>query len=185
LIWLRERPAELSASAQGAAQVVAATKLAAKKAGLKWRETNYLLLRRGPYLIAAGIDESIAGKPHTLHGRFVNLFDSELRVLTDVTIAPGSRWFLLDLDAARTDRPHLLASACKALPKTQTRDQISFTVEGVGETPAIMLLESIKSPPAVTLAGKKLTTFEYSAKERLLWIHFKNDVVPRELAVQY
>jgi hypothetical protein len=185
LIWLRERPAELSASAQGAAQVVAATKLAAEKAGLKWRETNYLLLRRGPYLIAAGLDESIDSKPHMLPGRFVNLFDSELRVQNDVSIAPGSRWFLLDLDAARTKRPHLLASACKTLPSGQTRDQISFTVEGVGGTPAIMLLESIKAPRAVTLDGEILTTFEYSAKERLLWIHFQNDVVPRELVVQF
>jgi hypothetical protein len=185
LIWLRERPAELSASAQGAAQVVAATKLAAEKAGLKWRETNYLLLRRGPYLIAAGLDESIDSKPHMLHGRFVNLFDSELRVQNDVSIAPGSRWFLLDLDTARTNRPHLLASACKALLRGQTRDQISFTVEGVGGTPATMLLESIKAPRAVTLDGEILTTFEYSAKERLLWIHFQNDVVPRELVVQF
>ena len=185
LIWLRERPAELSASAQGAAQVVAATRLAAEKAGLKWRETNYLLLRRGPCLIAAGLDESIDSKPHMLPGRFVNLFDSELRVQNDVSIAPGSRWFLLDLDAARTNRPHLLASACKALPSGRTRDQISFTVEGVGGTPAIMLLESIKAPRAVTLDGKILTTFEYSAKERLLWIHFQNDVVPRELVVQF
>ena len=86
LIWLRERPAEFSASAEGAAQVVAATQLAAEKAGLKWRETNYLLLRRGPYVIAAGLDESIAGEPRALQGRFVNLFDSELRVLNDVSI---------------------------------------------------------------------------------------------------
>jgi hypothetical protein len=79
----------------------------------------------------------------------------------------------------------LLASACKALLKQQTRDQISFIVEGVGETPAIILLESSKAPQAVTLGGKNLTTFEYSAKERLLWIHFENDIVPRELTVQY
>ena len=48
-----------------------------------------------------------------------------------------------------------------------------------------MLLESIKAPRAVTLDGEILTTFEYSAKERLLWIHFQNDVVPRELVVQF
>jgi hypothetical protein len=185
LVWLRERPAELSASAQGAAQVVAATKLASEKAGLKWRQTNYLLIRRGPYLIAAGLDESTEGNPRALHGRFVNLFDSELRVLNDVSIDPGSRWFLLDLEGARGDRPHLLASACRALPQKQTGDQISFTVEGVGQTPAIVLLESIKAPLAVTLDGKNLTTFEYSANERLLWIHFENDVTPRELAVRY
>ena len=185
LIWLHERPVDFSVSAPGAARVVAAAGLAAKNIGLKWRDTNYLLLRHGKYIIAAGLDESIEGNPHTLHGHFVNLFDSELRVQNDVSIAPGSRWFLLDLDVARTGRSHLLASACKALPKQQTRNQISFIVEGVGETPAIMLLESGKAPRAVTLDGKNVTTFEYSAKERLLWVHFENDVVPRELTVQY
>jgi hypothetical protein len=185
LIWLRERPAAFSDSAQGAERVVAAAELAAENIGLKWRDANYLLLRRGQYLIAAGLDESAADSPHTLHGRFVNLFDSELRVQSDISIAPGSRWFLLDLDAGHTDRPHLLASACKALLKPQTQNQISFSVEGVGETPAIVLLESTKAPRAVTLEGKPLTAFEYSAQERLLWIHFENDTVPRELTVQY
>ncbi len=185
LMWLHRRPVEFSASAEGATQIVATTKLAAEKAGLKWRESNYLLLQRGPYLIAAGLDESIAGEPHTVHGRFVNLFDSELRVLTDISITPGSRWFLFDLDDARTGKPHLLASACKALPKLATRKEISFTVEGIGGTSAVMLLESPKPPQVVTLDGKNLTTFEYSAKEKLLWIHFENTVVPRELTVIY
>jgi hypothetical protein len=185
LIWLPERPADLTASAGGAAQVVATAKLAADKADLKWRETNYLLLRRGPYLIASGLDESIVGNPRELHGRFINLFDAELRVQTDISITPGSRWFLLDLDTAQTGKTHLLASGCKALVKKQTSGQISFTVEGVGKTPAIMLLESSKAPRSITLAGKKMTTFEYSAQEKLLWIRFENDVSPRELSIQY
>ena len=185
LIWLRDRPAELSASAQGAARVVAAARLACKKAGLKWRETNYLLVRRGPYLIAAGLDESIGGNPRALRGRFVNLFDSELRVVNRISIDPGTRWFLLDLNRARARQPRLLASACKALPISQTRARISFMVEGVGANPAVMLLESSKAPSAVTLDGKNLAAFAYSAKERLLWIHFENDVVPRELTVRY
>ena len=62
---------------------------------------------------------------------------------------------------------------------------MSFTVEGVGKTPAVVLVESPQPPQAVTLAGKNLATFEYSATERLLWIRFENDVVPRELAVHY
>ena len=162
-----------------------AAQLAAKNIGLKWRDTNYLLLRRGKYIIAAGLDESTEGAPRTLSGRFVNLFDSELRVQNNIAITPGSRWFLLDLDAAHTGKPQLLASACKAVLKQRTHKQITFSVEGVGGTPAIMLLESRNAPKAVTLDGKKLTTFEYSAKERLLWVRFENDAVPHELAVQY
>jgi hypothetical protein len=39
------------------------------------------------------------------------------------------------------------------------------------------------APLAVTLDGEKLTTFEYSAKNQLLWIHFENQTPPRELTV--
>jgi hypothetical protein len=185
LIWMRERPADLTTSAQGAAAVVAAAKLAAEKIRLTWRDTNYLLLRRGPYLVAAGLDESTGGEPRALHGRFVNLFDSELRVQSDISISPGSRWLLRDLDSPHESAPHLLASACKAIPGEQGHDQFNCTVEGVGKTPAVVLLGSNKAPRSVTLDGKNLSTFEYSAKEKLLWIHFENDVVPRPLTVQY
>jgi hypothetical protein len=185
LIWLRERPADFSASRDGAAQIVAVAKLAAEKAGLKWRETNYLSLRRGPYLIAAGLDDAAEGKPHQLNGRYVNLFDPGLQVQKEISIVPGSHWFLIDLDAARTGQPHLLAAACKALLHSQTRDQISFTIEGVDKSPAIMLFESPRAPRDVTLDGNKLTTFEYSPQGQLLWIHFENDAAIHELALHY
>ncbi len=185
LIWLHERPADLSASAAGAAQVIATAKLAVEKAGLAWRETNSMLLRRGPYVIAAGLDEAVVAKARELRGRFVNLFDARLRVQKDILVEPGTRWFLLDLDVARTGKTPLLASACKALPQAQTRRQISFTVEGVGHTPGLVLMESLKAPQSVTLDGEPLTAFEYSAPDRLLWIHFANDALPHVLVVRY
>jgi len=59
-------------------------------AGLSWRETNYLRLERGPYVIAAGLDESVGDAPKTLRGRFVNLFDPELNVRSEVVLAPAA-----------------------------------------------------------------------------------------------
>jgi hypothetical protein len=185
LIWLRERPVSCSASAAGAAKLVETTRQAAGAAGLKWRETNYLLLRRGPYVIAAGLDESIGGETRKLQGRFVNLFDSELRVRSEVPLESGSRLLLLDLDYASSPQPHLLASACKALPKQETAAQLTYTVEGVGDTPAIILLQASRPPRRVTLAGQTLDTFDYSAKDRLLWVRFENDVIPRDLSVEF
>ncbi len=184
LIWMRERPADLTTSVKGATEVIDSAREAAQSAGLKWRETAYLLLRRGPYLIASGLDEPIPAEPRKLHGSFVNLFDSELQVQNDITITPGSRWFLLDLKTARTGKPHLLASACKALVQNQTRDQVAYTMEGVGGTPAVMLLESPHGPRSVVFDGHDVP-FEYSAKERLLWIHFANDAAPHGLKISY
>jgi hypothetical protein len=101
VLWLRENPAKLAASAAGDEQVLAAVKQAAGWAKLRWRTTNYLLLQRGPYWIAAGLDESIAGEPKTLRGRFVNLFDPELRVQQTVRLTAGQRFLLRDLNADR------------------------------------------------------------------------------------
>jgi hypothetical protein len=185
LIWLRERPANFTTSVDGAAQIVSAAKLAAQNIRLPWRETDYLLLRRGPYVIASGLDESFAAPSRELGGHFVNLFDSELRVQGKISITPGSRWFLLDLDVARTGQTHLLASACRASLKNQTPEHSDFTVEGVGETPGIILLESPQPPRAIMLDGKRLSTFEYSAKERLLWIRFENKSESQELSVHF
>ena len=185
VIWLRERPADLAATAEGAGRVVEATRQAALTAKLKWRETNYLLLRRGPYLIAAGLDESIDGAPRALKGRFVDLFDPDLRVVTNLTLDPGSRRFLLDLDAAANGDPRVLLSACKALPLKQARDQMTVAVEGVGKTPAIVLVHAPKPPREVTLGDKPLQSFDYSSAEGLLWIRFENDVRPRELKVGF
>ena len=185
VIWMRENPASLAASAEGDAQLVATVNQAAARAGLKWRETNYLLLRRGPYVLAAGLDESVAGEPKTLRGRWVNLFDPELRVQPAVAIAPGSRFFLVDLDALRGHGPQVIASACKALPGKHTAHSFSLTVEGVTNTPAVVLLRVPDAPRSVTLAGQPLEDFKYAAEGRLLWVRFPNEARPRELAIEF
>ncbi len=183
--WLRENPAQLAGSADGETQLLRTVKQAAGKAHLKWRETNYLLLRRGPYLIGAGLDESIPGEPKRLTGRLVNLFDPELRVQESITLPPGSRRFLLDLNAVDHGPTCVLASACKALPAKHETDKFALTVEGVARTPAVLLLRVPKAPSTVTLAGEKLDHFNYSSADGLLWIRFQNESRPRELGVSF
>ena len=185
VLWLRQNPAKLASSAAGDAQLVAAIKQVASRTRLKWRETNHLLLRRGPYLIAAGLDESVPGEAKELRGRFVNLFDPLLRVRAVVPLTPGSRSFLLDLKTARGSEPGVLASACKALPGKQSANQIALTVEGVGNTPGIVLLHAPKPPREVTLRGQPVKDFEYSVAEKLLWIHFQNEAHPSELELRF
>jgi len=185
VIWIKARPADLTTSQAGADRVVATARLAAEKSGLKWRETNHLLLRRGPYVIAAGLDDSIGGAPHTLEGRYVNLFDAGLRVESKITISPGARYFLLDLDAARTGHPHLLASGCKALLETQSRVELTYAVEGVEGTSGILLLETKRPPQSVKLDGEVLSSFEYSAADHLAWIHFPNRARRQDVTINY
>jgi hypothetical protein len=185
VIWMHDNPASLAANAEGDARLIATVKQAAAHTDIKWRETNYLLLRRGPYVLAAGLDESVPGELKTIRGRLVNLFDPELRVQTAITLAPGSRSFLVDLDAVPDRDPHVLASACKALPGKCGAHSLSMTVEGVVNTPAVLLLRVPTAPRSVTLADQPLTGFHYSAEDQLLWIRFSNEARPRELTVVF
>jgi hypothetical protein len=168
-----------------AGRIVALVHQAAERAKLEWRETNYLLLRRGPYLIAAGLDESIPGAPKVLRGRFINLFDSQLRVQTEIRIEPGSRFFLRDLDATETSLPEVLASAGKSLVLKRDAKSVSLAVEGVGETPGVALFRCAKAPSSIALDNDAIKDFEYSEKEKLLWVRFSNNAQPHTLSVQF
>jgi len=186
VLWLHEKPANVATSAEGDARLVQTVKQTAAGAKLKWRETNYLLLRRGPYLVAAGLDESVAGEPKDLKGRFVNLFDPQLQVRNEIKLSPGTRFLLLDLDSVKGGNPRALASACKTLTtKQSSAKQLSLVVEGVGGTSAVVLLHAPKPPHGIMLAGQPLKDFEYSATEKLLWVRFANEPRPRELVLTF
>lgn len=185
VIWLQENPVKFALSEEADARLTAILKQASENAGLAWKETNHLALRRGPYWIGAGLDESIDAPAKVLTGRFINLFDPELRLRRSFTLTPNSRCFLLDLDAVKSPAPRLLASACKALPLKQDGNKHSWTVEGVGNTPAIVLIASAKPPKSITLEGTAITDFTHSAEDGLLHIRFPNEPRPRELSVEF
>ena len=125
------------------------------------------------------------GEARTLKGRFVNLFDPELKVRRAIALTPGSRFFLLDLDALKSAAPRLLASACKALPAKRDDGKLAWTVEGVGETPAIILFSATKPPRSIQLDQQKLDSSTHDAAEGLLYVRFPNEARPRNLVVEF
>lgn len=186
LLWVPANPARLAAEPGGDLELVTALKQAVEGTSIPWHETNHLLLRRGRYAIAAGLDESVAGPPKTLEGRFVDLFDPDLRVQTRVSLEPGRRHFLLDLERVRGPRTEVLASACKALPLAATGPGESWVVEGVASTPAVVLLRLPIEPDrqrAVTLASQPVPDVQQDTRLGLLWVRFQNQARPRELRV--
>jgi len=191
VVWIHRDPASIAASPDGDALLASAVRKAASdmasrpKPHLQWSETNCLLLRRGPYIIAAGLDESIGGAARTLRGRFVNLFDSELRLQQAVTLAPGVQFVLLDIDAPEVSGRALLAAACRAVPLKQGADAMSFEVEGVANTTGAALLRAARAPRSVRLSGRAPEAVRYDAEQGLLWVRFTNQASPQELSVQF
>jgi hypothetical protein len=191
VLWIHRDPARLADRPDGDALLADAVQKAAQNLEgstvphFQWSETNCLFLRRGPYVIAAGLDESIGGPARTLRGRFLNLFDSELRLQREIALAPGARFVLLDIDAPEVAGRSLLAAACRAVPLKQGADVVSALVEGVENTPGVVLLRAARAPRTVLLAGKALDAVHYDAEQGLLWVRFTNQATARELTVQF
>jgi hypothetical protein len=177
ITWIKDHPGSTAYHVDKEADLVAKVKERAKN----WKETNYLLVKRGPYVIASGLDESIEAPPKTIEGRFVNLFDPELQVQRRITITPASRIFLKDLSDQVTAKDRVVASGCKVIPTKEN----AFVVEGIANTQAVVLLRAEKKPARVTLNGKEISSFEFSDAENLLWVKFPNEAAPRELSFSY
>jgi hypothetical protein len=148
-------PAALANIADGADRVRNLARKAARAVKLEWKETNALVLRRGPYVIAAGLDESVPNAaPFTLRGRFINLFDSGLPVEEEVTLTPGKRAFLFDLAAAGTPAAKVAAAACRIRDERADKDGLHFQAEGIADTLAAVRV-AIQAPPARVLIDGK------------------------------
>lgn len=179
--WQRQNPVALSSSPEGALQVVQTTQSAMQRGKLSWRETNSLVLRRGPYVIAAGLDEAPEAPSKILTGPFINLFDATLRPLDKVTVAPGSRYFLRQIEGTALESPQLLAAACQAIPQADH----SYRVQAVGDTPGVLLFRLAAPPQAVTLDDQPVADTEFSNQSGLLWVRFANSATPRVLRLKF
>lgn len=197
VLWMKQSPMALGLNESKELEWMRAMRGAVKHAGLAWKETSHLILRRGPYIIAAGLDESPVTSRSTtvLRGRFLPLLDPELPVLSSIEIKPGDRGFFLDLDQWLNRHPtsvrHAVkvVSGCKSLELPDSvvasSNQQGWMVEGVGGTPGILVLSCARAPKRVTLEGHDLQTFEFKKNERLLYVRMMNEARPRPLMIEF
>jgi len=153
LIYKIISPSSLTKNAEGAHVVRELAKQACAYAKTRWHETNYILLRRGPYIVCAGLDETENSTAKELTGRFVNLFDPELTVLHKVEINEGDRLLLLDLERLRSTKPRVIASASKILGTKATSNSLRFHSEGPTGTIASTRIAIPRQPKSVRVGN--------------------------------
>jgi len=152
LIIVRRNPREYAASggAEQWRQVVRQAYSLLPGGAKRWREQNYILLRRGPYAVAAVMDESVSSQPLELKGAWVDLFDPNLQVLHSKTIAPGERAFLLDLSRVPKEQVRVLASASRIRSERRSAGLYRFASVGPDRTECVTLVRVPSAPRSVT-----------------------------------
>jgi hypothetical protein len=183
----RVSPAALSYQSNGGDTLRSWARQAAAAIHLPWSETSALVLRRGPYIVAAGLDQSTPDTtPTTLQGSFVDLFDPNLPVLHTVTLTPGARRLLVDLHKHPDDgAPHIVAAACRITYTQATPHHFTFFADGVADTNAVVRIQLPRKPSSITVSGVPLAPSNYSIDDGVLLIRFPNSADPRPISIDF
>jgi hypothetical protein len=170
----RKHPAYYTRSREAAHGYRAVVRRAAESAGLTYRENNFLQLRRGPYVIAACLDESISQTPLDLNGLFVDIYDAGLSVHDRVTLKPGQRAWLMDLNRLEPGKAQPIASAGRFETWKDMGNGIEFELTGPEGIKIVSRLRLPKQPRRVMIGEAQLT--EYTWDNTSLTLFFESPV---------
>ncbi len=179
-------PATLAGMNNGGDIVRAWAKQACQTAKLAYRETNYLVLRRGPYIVAAGLDKSLADAPHELRGRFLDLFDADLPIRNSITLTPGSRHLLVDLDALPGKGSQVLAGACRITDVRATQTSLRFHAVAPDKINAAVRVRLPQPAKTVTIDSQPLPADaqQWDANTQTLLLRFPNAAQGHDIQIQ-
>ena len=138
---------------------------------LQWK--NHFLLDRGPYKIAAALDESVSDEPYVLEGSFIDLFDPLLPIVTRKELAPGTQAFLYDLRKA-PKAPAILAAASRAYDLHRTARTFSYVCKAPAETVNVTRIRLRQKPLSVCVDGEPAADCSWDSTSRTLFLRFPN-----------
>ncbi|GGH77205.1 hypothetical protein JOD43_001308 [Pullulanibacillus pueri] len=139
-------------------------------------EKNHFLIQRGPYTIAAVLDESINAEPLELKGMYVDLFDPELKVNEQVTLHPNENTLLYDLNYRPSDTDIKLIAASSRVEKIeQTKDGLQMIAKGPEKLNAVARLSIPKEPNEVKCViedTEQTINWEWDQRSKTIFLQY-------------
>ena len=152
--FLAKNPKEFVIESKGGNELLNITREAFETdaGGGKLELKNNFYLERGPYDIAAVMDESVTRNPLVINGPVIDLFDPQLPVLTHKTVNPGEQAFLYDPERVPDkSKPQVLASASRIYDEEFGRKSYSFVSKGPLKTINVMRILLPGKPGTITI----------------------------------
>jgi hypothetical protein len=170
VVFNKKSPSGLSRAKEGAEEVRRLVREAMAAVGEQWRESDALILQRGPYVVAAGLE----GASRVLKGRFISLFDAGMPVLSAYRVVAGSRAVLVDLEAASQEG--VVAAASRVRDERVTPEAISFSADGIEGSPGVVCIRISSAPKSIMVNGAPLDRTAYEFADGVLHVRFTNHV---------
>lgn len=151
-VFSKQSPKELAREKNGANFV-----LDLLKEIKEYEEQNYLMLRCGPYVIAAVMDESVSEDSLHIEGNYIDIFDPALPVIERKLVNPDEVALLYDLSEIDRSEPKVLTSASRIHDERIQKNIFSFSSfgpENVTAKTRVFLPSKPKDIKIETLDGK-------------------------------
>ena len=147
-----------------------------EKAYGKLEYKNHFYLERGPYTLAAVVDENaVSSEPLQLNGSYIDLFDPKLPCLKQKTVNLGEQAFLFDINAvSQKNRPQVLASASRQSDESISKKSYSFIAKSPAETDNVMRILLPKKPKEIAVSSTPFTS-EWDEDTHTLLLQFENN----------
>ena len=135
---------------------------------------NHFYLERGPYVMAAVLDENaVSNEPFELKGHFIDLFDPKLPCMDVVKVNQGEQTFLFDIDAVKdAKRPQVLAAASRQYDEVVGKKSYAFIAKSPANTDNVMRILLPKKPKDVKVSVDYQS--EWDEETRTLLLQFEN-----------
>jgi hypothetical protein len=177
--FLRVRPDRLTESAEMAQKLRDAVKGAMEALNdpqVRWTPDNAFMIRRGPYVIASVMEESVHDRPLRLSGAYVDLFEPALPVVRDVTIVPGKQAFLYDLEYKAEDG-RVIAASSRIENVSEDARSFAFTAKGPRSVTAAARVRCPRKPSRIVIdagEGGEELPFDWDEATKTVLIRYDN-----------
>ncbi|WP_316795252.1 hypothetical protein [Pedobacter agri] len=140
---------------------------------------NNFVLKRGPFLIAAVLDESQSKLPLKLEGTFIDLFNPSLPIVNTKTVQPNTQAYLFDVNKVENkSKPQVLAAAARVTNEVSSKKSYQFIAKSPAKTNNMMRILLANKPQRITANsnGKEisLTKNEWDENSKTLLLGFEN-----------
>lgn len=151
--------------------------------GGKLKFKNDYLLKRGPYTVAAVVDEGVSDEPLCLKGKFIDLFDPTLPVKREVIINPGTQAYLYDIDKVENIKlPQVLAASFRESDVKIDKRSFSFVAKSPVDTDGIARVLLPSAPGSVTVDGREVYRKDsWDSVSKTYLLNFENDPDGRDI----
>lgn len=140
---------------------------------------NHFLLKRGPYIIGATLEEHPDARPLIINGPVIDLFDPQLPVLMKKEVLPGKQAFLYDLTTVKKGQPEILAAAGRAYDIRFQNGKYQLLLKSPSGTMNVMRIYLPKKPYKIQLSlnGKAIEVkeSEWDSASGTLLLKFENN----------